>query len=123
MSDPVRPVELARLDTRGYAYGIAVSENTAYVSDGWEGLIAVDVANPRKPKDVGAHETPGCAMDVAVDGNRLYVADAFGGLRVLDVSDRGKLTELGGFEAPNGQAQSLAISGSVDPIPPAKRLP
>ena len=49
---PTSPVKTGALVTGGYAYGVAVGGDFAYVADGWEGLKIVSVTDR-------AHRLPG----------------------------------------------------------------
>ncbi|MDI6756244.1 MAG: hypothetical protein QME78_17875 [Thermodesulfobacteriota bacterium] len=69
-------------DTPGYAYGVAVSGNYAYVADGGSGLRIINISDPATPTEAGFYDTPGYAMGVAVSGDYAYVADGDAGLRI-----------------------------------------
>ena len=71
----------------GFAMGVAVSGNYAYVADGSAGLQVIDVSNLANPQRVGGYNTSGDAYIVAVSGNYAYVADRAAGLQVIDVSN------------------------------------
>ena len=73
-------------DTAGHADGITVSDNYAYVADGRNGLVIVDVGNPEVPVLTGCYAT-GNARDVFVSGNYAYVADGYDDLLIVDVSN------------------------------------
>ena len=75
VANPAAPVEVGAYDTPGWAAGVAVAGNFAYVADGDRGLRVINVANPAAPVEVGFCDTPGVAMDVAVARNYAYVAD------------------------------------------------
>ena len=68
MSDPLNPVIVGSVDTDGWAYGVAVLNQTAYVADYFNGLQVVDVNVPSKPVIVGSVDTTGSAYGVAVLG-------------------------------------------------------
>ena len=82
-SDPANPQRVGGYATSGYAYGVAVSGNYAYVADHDAGLQVINVSNPANPQRVGGYATSGGAMDVAVSGNYVYVAAASWGLMIL----------------------------------------
>jgi len=69
------------------AWGVRVRGTTAFVSDGTEGLVVVDVADPRNPSVIGRVATGGQARGLALDGETMYVAAGSGGLVVVDLSD------------------------------------
>ena len=49
-------------DTSGYAWGVAVSGNYAYVADDAAGLQVIDVSNPANCVRVGGYDTSGTAL-------------------------------------------------------------
>jgi len=72
-------------DTPGYAYGVAVSGDYAYVADHGYGLQVIDISTPGTPVILGSIDTPGYARGVAVSGGYAYVADYYGsGLQVVN---------------------------------------
>ncbi len=83
VSNPANPQRVGGYDTSGYAYGVAVSGNYAYVADYDAGLQVIDVSNPANPQRVGGYDTSGSAYGVAVSGNYAYVADGDWGLMIL----------------------------------------
>ena len=76
--------EVGYCDTPGYAFGVAVAGNYAYVADDEAGLRVISIADPAHPSEVGYYVTPGDAYGVAVAGNYAYVADFAAGLRVIE---------------------------------------
>jgi len=61
--------------TSGVVRGVAVSGDYAYVADGYNGLVIVDVTDKSAPAFAGSYDTAGSALSVAVSGNYAYVAD------------------------------------------------
>jgi hypothetical protein len=88
VSDPRAPHELGRCSLSGFAYGVAVSGDFAYVAglDGGGKLRVTDVSNPQEPYPVGWAGFPGTACGLAVSGDFVYVVSRQG-LYVIDVSD------------------------------------
>lgn len=76
------------------AWGVRVRGTTAFVSDGLQGLVVVDVSDPASPAVVGRVETGGQARGLAMDEDTVYVAAGSGGLVVVDVSDLAAPTVL-----------------------------
>ncbi len=86
ISDPENPDEAGNYDTQSYTYGVTVSGDFAYVTDGDilymngmfidGGLHVVNIADPENPEEVGYYDTPGLARGVAVlEDGLIYVAD------------------------------------------------
>jgi len=112
ISNLASPVEVGAYDTPGWAIGLAVSGDYAYVADYAQGLRVIDISNPASPNEVGSVSTPAnSAFDVSVRGDYAYVADGTAGLRIIDISDPAAPTEVGFYDAP-GNAQGVAVAES-----------
>ena len=70
--DPKHPEKTAVLDTPGYAFGLAVKGEYAYVADGPTGLLIIDISNPAAPQILASYDTPGYAFDVTVEEPYAY---------------------------------------------------
>lgn len=72
----------------GKPFEVAVVDSTAFVANGLEGLLIVDVTDPANPRILGSVATPGEVRTVAVSGgvSVAYVANSDSGLQVIDIS-------------------------------------
>ena len=92
VTQPAAPREVAFVDTPGYAVGVTIAGQYAYVADE-SSLRIIDVSDPANAFEVGAADTPGYAKSVAVVGKTAYVGQIFcanecsAGLLIMDVSD------------------------------------
>jgi len=98
ISEPSNPILVGYLDTDGVAEGVHVSGDYAYIADGHNGLVIVDITCPTNglvivditcptnPVQVGHLDTDE-AEDVHVSGNYAYVADGRNGFVIVDVSN------------------------------------
>ncbi|MBU0507717.1 carboxypeptidase regulatory-like domain-containing protein [bacterium] len=111
ISSPTAPTEVGFHNTPGYAYGVAVSGNYAYVADYEQGLRVVNITSPSTPIEVGFYDTPGIALRVSISGSYAYVGDRQGGLRIIDISNPSAPT-LAGFYATPSWAHGVAVSGN-----------
>ncbi|MEO0086267.1 MAG: hypothetical protein ABIK37_06520, partial [candidate division WOR-3 bacterium] len=68
----------------GFAKGVAVSGNYAYVADGWAGLRIIDVSNPQSPFEAGYYRKWGWGRGVAVSGTHAHLANGDAGLRIIE---------------------------------------
>ncbi|MEW6041772.1 MAG: T9SS type A sorting domain-containing protein, partial [Elusimicrobiota bacterium] len=98
-------------DTPGFACGVAISGNYAYVADWDSGLQVIDIANPASPQLAGSYDTPDWAKSVAISGNYAYVADWDSGLCIVNVTDPASPRFAGSYDTP-GRACGVAISGN-----------
>jgi hypothetical protein len=97
-------------NTPGYAYGVAISGDYAYVADGTSGLKVIDISDPTDPTLGGSYNTPGDAHGAAISGDYAYVADGASGLQVIDISAPTSPTLAGNYNT-SGSAYGVAISG------------
>ena len=95
----------------GWAQGVAVAGNYAYVADNSGGLQVIDISNPANPQRVGGYDTTGFAYGVAVARNYAYVADYAAGLQVIDISNPANPQRVGGYDTA-GLAYGVAVAGS-----------
>jgi hypothetical protein len=96
----------------GWAQGLDVSGEYAFVATSAAGLQIVDVTDPSAPMIIGGVMIPGEAEDVLVSGELAYVVDGYAGaVHVVDVTNLAQPQIIGSVETPT-LATSLAISGA-----------
>jgi len=98
-------------DTDGYAYGVTISGNYAYVADHDNGLVIVNIEDPANPTFVGSYDTDGYAHGVTISGNYAYVADRDNGLKIINIEDPTNPTLAGNYDT-DGYAYGVTISGN-----------
>lgn len=96
-------------ETGGQARGLYVTNNLAYVANGPNGLVIVDVHDPAHCARLGGTATDGWAHGVVVVGDYAYVA-AGNGLQIFDVSHPATCTLVGGYRVTN-EVYNVAVSG------------
>ena len=108
-----RIYELGSYDTAGNAKGVTLSNDgtKAYVADGRNGLVIVDISDPARPIKLGSYDTAGESKDVALssDGTKAYIADYENGLVIVDISNPAHPTKLGSVNT-FGEAKSIILS-------------
>ena len=85
ISVPSSPRFAGMYENLNIPMAIQVKGNFAYIGDGSEGLVVLDITDPANPNLVGNHDSRGI-YDLAIDGNYVYLARYSNGLRVLDIS-------------------------------------
>lgn len=105
IDNPVAPKELRRFQTQ-FAVGIEVADNFAYVADGPNGMLVIDVSNPEKMRQVADFKLPGHTNNVAKVGPYVYASVDDAGIRAIDVSNPNKPQFDARYDTP-GQAFSM----------------
>ncbi len=82
--DPEEPEIKSVMGTEGEVHDVYVDRGYAYVADGKNGLLIVDISDPRKPMVVG-HYDGAKVYGVYADGGYAYVTSDYYDLIVLDV--------------------------------------
>ena len=94
ISNPEKPFQVGRYEGEGRrhyttgrkTYGIAVSDDYAYVTNGNIATVTIiNISNPSSPELAGYFETPGLAMNIAVKDDFAYVADYWKGVDIWHV--------------------------------------
>ena len=98
-------------DTDGYATGVTISGNYAYVADDSQGLVIVNIEDPANPTWVGSYDTDGYANGVTISGNYAYVADGYSGLAIVNIENPANPTLVGSYDT-NDYSYDVAISGN-----------
>ena len=117
------PVALSFLRIPGFANGVAVEGDYAYVASGRRGLFVVDVSDLEAPFIAGSLETLGNANDVRVEGGYAYLAaPSFeGDLVIVDVSDPTQPTQAAEVEL-DAIVTDLAVAGGLAFVAATDRL-
>ena len=88
-TDPVNlnPVKLGSYDTAGNSSDVVLSSDgyRAYIADGTNGLVIVDINDSSNPTKIGSYNTDGNSHGVTLssDGTKAYIADGKNGLVII----------------------------------------
>jgi hypothetical protein len=105
------PTALSFVAIPGFANGVDVNGNFAYVAAGSAGLQVVNVADRTHPVIAAALSLPGNANDVKLLGNTAYVAAGSAGLHVIDVTNPLSPARLGTLST-GANALDIAVRGT-----------
>jgi hypothetical protein len=78
---------VAYADTPGNARGIDVKDGYAFIADGLNGLVVMQVDRDATPIPVGHLPLPGYSKSIVIREGRAYIAAQDGGVHIVDVSD------------------------------------
>ncbi|MHA2363401.1 MAG: LVIVD repeat-containing protein, partial [Candidatus Hodarchaeales archaeon] len=105
-------IELGQIVTGGVAYGIQVVDNKAYVADGQNGMVIIDVSNPENPQIISSiRDGTGAPEDIYIINDLSFVADGIDGLEIINISDPANPVEMSNFND-GGQAHRVVVIGN-----------
>ena len=108
--------ELGQIDTGGFARGIDVVEDIAYVLDITDytpgGLVIINVSDPTDPQELGSYYESGTMWEVDVEDNIAYIANYGSGLEVVNVSDPSNPIRIHHY-ASNQQIMDVQVEGDL----------
>jgi hypothetical protein len=89
---------VGQYNTPGYAAGVIVEGQYAYVADHDSGMQIINVSNPAQPVLAGHYQCPG-ALQIDVRNGLAYIADEVAySMEIVDVSNPGNPTFVGRFD-------------------------
>lgn len=97
-------------NTNGYARGVYIAGDYAYVAVGDYGLAIIDISDPTNPGTPVYKDTSGEAQSVFVEGNYAFVADLGSGLAIIDISNPLSPGSIY-YEPTTGFANDVYVSG------------
>lgn len=87
VSNPYNPgIAPYKKDTPGFASALTVEGDRAYIADGYNGHLVINIQEQAQFSVVDSVKMAGPSLDAFVDGNYLYVANGRSGIRVLNAS-------------------------------------
>ena len=108
VGNPYAPFFTGSINTPGFAIGVDVQGDYAYVADYDRGLRMIDVSNPSLPVEAGYYDTPGTAYAVQADSPYVYIADGDSGMIILDVSFPDSIAKIGEYQVLDYNAPAYA---------------
>jgi hypothetical protein len=78
---------IGELNSQGFAYSLAATDNTVYLADGLGGLRIIDISSPHFPQEMSYFEDNGTYYDLKfAGGDYIYVAAGEAGFKIIDVN-------------------------------------
>ena len=106
------PIALSFVSIPGFANGVDVNGNFAYVAAGADGLQVVNVADRTNAVIVASLALSGNANDVKLLGNLAYVAAGAAGVHIIDVTNPLTPARLGTLST-GANALDIAVRGTT----------
>ncbi len=100
IANPSSPRLIGQVNSPGWddGVGIAPALDYAFIADHFDGVVAVDLANPTSPAIDTMALAGGLAVDINVDNSRAYIGSQYTGLTVLDVTNPALPRTLGSYD-------------------------
>jgi hypothetical protein len=111
LTDPTNPTLISSCALPYMPFGIAATDNYAYVANYGEGFKVVDIRNPSTPAVIASLPINGRLFNVITVGNYAYLANYDQGLFIIDISNPSQPTQAGFFQCGNNCLNDLSISG------------
>lgn len=86
---------VGHFDTEEGASDVVVVQSYAYITDGTNGLLVLDISDSTLPDSVNHLPLPGNSVALCLLSPYLYIADMMDTLRVVSISDPGNPVEVG----------------------------
>jgi hypothetical protein len=106
------PTDLSFIAIPGFANGVAVNGNYAYVAAGASGLQVVNVSDRTNPSIVASLQLAGNSDNITLLGTRVYIAGGSAGMQVVDISNPLSPVLLGTFNT-GGTALDVTVTGTT----------
>ncbi len=101
-----------RLNNPADTYDIIIQNNTAYIADGQNGFLIVDIENYNNRDLVGKYHYTGIsAQFIEKNGNILYGVDNGTSILILDASNPSEIDKLGEYPISN-QINNILLDGT-----------
>jgi len=110
VTTPQTPILLGQFHNGGWAKGVDVSVNYAFVADYYYGLAIIDITDKTNPTEIGRFYDGGYAYDVVVRGDYAFVADYYD-LKIIDISTPSSPTKVGQYTMGSGGYVDVQIIG------------
>jgi len=110
VSEPTQPTEIGSVAFQGYAYGIQVSGNFAYIAT-QVGLRIINKSNPNEPWATGLMAVPGRNVNLSINGDYSYMVNENYGLYMANISGAYEPVRVGSYETSD---EALGVARSQD---------
>ncbi len=95
-----------------WIYGSYIAGNLAYLANGNDGLLILDITDKSNPTKHSSLPLPSVASDIKVHNQHAFIPVYSGGLRVVNVTDTSTPFDEGGYIPTSAVAYGVAISGN-----------
>ncbi|KPA09884.1 conserved hypothetical protein, secreted [Candidatus Magnetomorum sp. HK-1] len=116
IENPYTPNEISHVSFFGtedkHSVQIEIDHNTAFISNGNNGLLLVDISNPLSPTMISSIDTPGQAKGLSIQNKLVYLTDCEGSLQIIDINNLSKPLIVGELYTP-GWAYDIEIRNNM----------
>lgn len=107
------PVEIGRGGfTRGWANDIYVEGKYAYIANGVNGFLIINISDKQNIHTEGRVDTPGYANSIFILDEYAFVADGENGIQVIDLTDKKNPIIINSYDTP-GYAFDVFVNEGI----------
>jgi hypothetical protein len=104
--------QVGKFNVVGYARGVHVQDQYAYIALFVPGVVIIDVSNPSAPIEEGRYEDNyGLCRNLHVNGNYLYLANDI--LSLIDITNKSKPEHLGNYYGTSVSKDVVVVDGLI----------
>jgi len=96
----LRSPVIGQYNSDGYASSIVVNKNLVFMTDGFKGVLIVDIATPDHPKVLNSISSKWSFNKIAIQENLAFVVDGNTLLTIIDIKNTGNAKIIAKFEFP-----------------------
>ena len=90
---------------------IVIKNNYAYLASGEEGLVIINITDPKNPVKIKSLNTQGTANGITILNNYVYIANGEKGLTIIDISNVNNPFITGSIDT-DGISKEIIVSGN-----------
>jgi hypothetical protein len=94
-TDPLNPIERGQYTPTQWISSIHIDDTTAFLVDGFDELLAIDVSDIDNPTLIGHLSISSVVTRIFTIGNKLYLAGSSSGIFTVDISDLSDMSMIG----------------------------
>ncbi len=103
------PVEISKgAATKGWANDIYVMGEYAYIANGENGFLIINISDKENPYIEGRVDTPGYANSIFISDEYAFIADGEEGIQVIDLNDKKNPIIIKNYDTP-GYAFDVSV--------------
>ncbi|UCC80954.1 MAG: T9SS type A sorting domain-containing protein [Candidatus Zixiibacteriota bacterium] len=110
-TDLYNPSVIGEYWSPGTSYDVQLRGNYAFIANGTNGIVILDISIPEQPMIWDIFEVPVVALDLYIDGNRLYLLSNRSRFSIYEISEDNHLFLLGYINNYSAVTRNFYVDG------------